>query len=89
MSTITQIEVQEIQNRFKSHLDDFLNQTYRCKVQLDDNGLVYKAKLNTHEALTRKQLDLLGEVADAYNLDYEISRSGLGLRIAFTLKIQE
>jgi len=85
MDTITQTTIDEQKANFKKLLDNILSNPYGTSIEIDDNGLISKAKINTTEIIDKSQMSLIIEVADAYNLDFQQSRSGAGIKIQFKL----
>lgn len=84
--TATAIDTPEEQKKeFNRFFDKVLNKRYTSKIETNDDVLIESAQINTDEILDKTQMALIMEVADAYRHDFQIKRSGTGIRIIFTL----
>jgi len=85
MEAITQATIEEQKQQFQNQLDQIFSMPYGIKSSIDDNGLINKAKVNTTEQIDRKQIVLIEELAEDYKLNFQISRSGAGIKFQFNL----
>ena len=82
----TAIETHDEQvKEFNRFLDKVLSEPYTSKVETSDDGLIDYARVNTRETIDKTQMSLITEVADSYRHDFQIERSGAGIKITFTL----
>lgn len=80
------IKISEIQtNRFTESLKEIITPKHDPKTKFQDGVLIH-AKANINKPLNNAQLNHLCYFADSWNQDIEISRSGAGLKIEFTLR---
>ncbi|HIB37596.1 hypothetical protein [Mesonia sp.] len=85
MEAITHATIEEQKQQFQNRLDSIFSMPYGIRANVDDNGLINKARINTTEIIDKKMTMLIIELSDEYNLDFQQSRSGAGIKIQFNL----
>lgn len=72
--------------RFSDSLKEIFSDDYRLSKVLFDGDKLTSAKVNTNEILDKIQMDAISFLADSWDLTFQISRSGAGMKIEFKLK---
>ena len=77
-------DTQELQKlRFREALSEVLSEKFNLsKVEFEEDKLI-QAKVNTNEILDKVQIDAISFHADSWELSFQISRSGAGIKIEF------
>ncbi|WP_281683389.1 hypothetical protein [Zunongwangia profunda] len=69
--------------RFRKALNEVFSEAFQLsKIEFEEEKLIH-AKINTNEVLDKIQMDALSFHADSWELTYQISRSGAGIKIEF------
>lgn len=73
----------KIKRTFNTQLDEIFSEPYNFhQIEIEEEQ-IKKAQVNTNEKLDKAQMGLIVILSEEYGIDFQISRSGAGIKIEF------
>lgn len=83
---MTEHDVQMLKDVFAHKLDKIFAEHSKPRIEVNDQGLIAAVRVNTCETVDHKQYQEIAILAHDYNLSYQTSRSGYGVKYEFKLR---